>query len=88
MLGAEFQIERGIRQVAQDGAGSGVLARAAAVEQGVADDIAAHEDGVKDMVHAGQNVRVRNQGRIHRYLNAGQREKHGMRKVSSPVYVM
>ena len=53
------------------GARGGVFAGAAAVEQRVADDVAAHEHGVEDMVHAGQHVRVRDQRRIHRDLNAG-----------------
>ena len=43
MLGAEFQVQRGVGQIAQHRAGRGVLARAAPVKQRVADDIAAHE---------------------------------------------
>ena len=52
-----LQVERGIRQVAQHRAGRGVLAGAASVEEGVAHHIAAHEDRVERMVHAGQQWR-------------------------------
>ena len=41
MLGAEFQIQRRVRQIAQHRAGGGVLARAAPVKKRVADDVAA-----------------------------------------------
>ena len=58
-LRSVLQIERGIRHVAQHRARRGVLARAATVEQRVADDIAANEDSVEHAVHAGQHVRVR-----------------------------
>ena len=50
MLRAELQVQPGIRQVTQDGARGGVFARAAAIEQGVADHVAAHEDCVKDIL--------------------------------------
>ena len=58
---AEFQIQRRVGEVAQHRAGGGVLARAASVKQRVADDVAADEHGVEDMVHAGEHVRIRDQ---------------------------
>ena len=63
-LGAVLQIQRRVGDVAQDRAGRGVLARPAPVKEGVADDVAAHEDGVKNMIDARQDVGVGDQGRI------------------------
>ena len=57
-LGSAFKIEGGVSEVAQHGAGGGVLARAAAIIEGVTHDVAAHIDRVEDMVHAGQHVRI------------------------------
>ncbi len=61
MFVGEFQIKRGIGQIAQDRAGRGILARAASVKKRIADNIAAHKDGVESIIHTGENVRVWNQ---------------------------
>ena len=70
VFGAGLEVERGIGEIAEHGAGGGVLAGATAVEQGVADDIAAHEDGVERVVHAGQHMAVGDQSRIDGNLHA------------------
>ena len=69
MLGSEFQIQRCIRQIAQDGAGGGVFARAASVKQSIADHVAADKDGIEHVVHTRQDVLVRNQRGIHPHLH-------------------
>ena len=68
---AVLQIERGIGHVAQHGAGRRVFSRAAAVEQRVADDIAAHEARIEHAVDAGQHVRIGDERRIDGNLHAG-----------------
>src|ERR1035441_1850690 len=71
VFGAELQIQRGICQVAQHGARRGVFARAATIEQGVADNITPDEYRVEDVVDACQDVRVWHQRRVNRDLDAG-----------------
>ena len=68
---AELEVERRIGQIAQHGAGRGVLARPPAIEQRVAHHVAADEHRVEHVVHAGQHVSVRDQRRVNRNLNFG-----------------
>src|SRR6266576_315613 len=70
MFGAELQVERRVRHVAQHCARRGVLARATPVKQRVSHYVAAHEDGVEHVIHAGQDMRVRHERRVNRNLNA------------------
>src|SRR5215831_2810766 len=62
MFGAELEIERCVGNVAENGAGGGILACAPTVEQGVSDDISANKDGVEDVIDAGKHMRIGNQG--------------------------
>ena len=55
---AVFEIQRRVRDVAQNRAGGGVFARAAPIEKRVAHHVAAHKDGVKNMIDTGQNMGV------------------------------
>ena len=71
MLRAGFQIQRGVRHIAEHGAGGGVLARAAPVKERVADNVAAHEHRVENVIHARENMRIRNQRRINGHLRDG-----------------
>ena len=61
---AVFEIQRRVRNVAQNRAGRGVLARAAPVEKRVAHHVAPHKNRVKNMIDTGQHMRVRHQRRI------------------------
>src|SRR6266436_4531838 len=72
MFGGELEIKGGVGEIAEHRAGGGVLARAAAVEKGIANDVAAHEDGVEDMADAGQDVRVGDESRIDGNLDTAQ----------------
>ena len=70
MLGGELQVQRSIGDIAQHGTGRCIFARAASIEQGIAHDIAANEDRVEHMTDTGENVRVGDQRRIDRDLDA------------------
>ena len=70
MLGAKLQVQRGIGNIAQHGAGGRVFARATTVEEGVADDVPADKDRIEHVVDTRQDVGVRNQRRIYRDLDA------------------
>ena len=63
VAGAVLEIQGRVRDVAQDRAGRGVLARAASVKERIAHHVAAHEDRVKNMIDAGQDVGVGHQRR-------------------------
>src|SRR5438270_5813111 len=68
-LGAALQIQRRIRQITQDSAGSGVLPCAASIIKRVAHNIATYEYGVENMVHARQDVTVRHQRWVNGHLD-------------------
>ena len=67
--GAALEVERRVGEVAQHGARRGILARAAPIVKRVAHHIAAHINGVEDIVDAGEHVRVGHEGGINRYLD-------------------
>src|SRR5437879_1378744 len=68
-FGAAFEVERRVGEVAQHGAGGRILSRATAVIKRVADHIAAHVNGVENVVHAGQHVRVGHEGGVNGNLH-------------------
>ena len=82
VFGAEFQVQCGIRQIAQHRAGGRIFARAATVERGVAHDIAADKHGVKHVVDARQHVAIRNQRGVDRDLDA-----RGLAALAFPFFI-
>src|SRR5258706_9423880 len=68
-LGPAFHIERRVGEIAKNRAGGGVLTRAATIIEGIADDIAPDKNGIENVIHAGQDVIVRDQRRIDRNLH-------------------
>src|SRR2546423_5505212 len=68
-VGAALEIERRVRQIAQHRAGGSILACAAPIIKRVADNIAAHEHGVENMVHARKDMIVWHQRWVNGYLD-------------------
>src|ERR1043166_1562370 len=66
---AAFQIEGGIGQIAEHGAGRRILPGTAAIIKCVAHHVAAYEDRIEHVVDAGENMPVRYERRIDRHLD-------------------
>src|SRR5438552_1046041 len=71
VLGSEFQVQGGIRQITEHGAGRRIFSSSSSIEEGIANNIATNENGIKNVVHARQHVSVGDQGRINRYSYSG-----------------
>src|SRR5215210_3644493 len=60
-----FERDRCLCKIADDGAGCGILSRAAPVEKRVADGFASNRDRVENTTDRSEHVRLRNQCRMH-----------------------
>ena len=65
MVGIGRQEAQDVDHVGYDGGRGGQGAGARAIQQGLADGVAFHQDGVHDPIDAGEQVALRDQGGMH-----------------------